>query len=1066
MKKILLGLALLLGIKSGTAQFSSMNVAGLMVPKYMMSGDSTRRMPTFMRLRIQNLMPNSEYRYVIRGIKSSDFNSKAMAPGAGNPMYVDTAKGNFRYYSSTSYWTATTTGPNGDDTFKTDFMGVHEGWFGLVGTGSTAYWSPGTKIYLSIIAVGLTTNDTVRMYCEDSLEVLTVTRSSSSKRAQGVWGKSKASGKSFVALFDNSTGAGRPECLVPLEGNWWSYTGSNLSNLVGYHFNNSYKKANNWGGFIPNGLSTGIQRVDHLSASSGMSIYANKDADGVWGPSAKNTVSLTGGYWNEILLDNDDAALVPPSIEFWSRSSTTTESVGTYKIYAKRMYANEDSSFARFYVSGGTALEGASKDFTATERLVKFAGSKGVQYDTISININDDNISEGPEIIVVGLDKPTNAAIGVERAHSITVNDNDIANISISTSPIVVKENAGKVGITLKMDKAVNASSKLKLTVIKQGDSTYIPSEFELGSTGKDSVVTLGKSGSTDSITIFAKVNDDFKADPNDTVIVRVRQIEGNAFLADSLITIVMTDNDGPSKVAFAGPRAFTVNEKDGSFNVKIAVLSRTDATADFSLRCYTARSSATEGVDFKFNPTSKIINIDSKTPDTIVVNVPVINDDLHELNKTIYFGLGGLSNTVVNNKDTLIVSLINDDLPIHKISTINKQNATTGVADSLNIRCRVYGTVYGVNMRVTGFNFTIMDNTGGIGVYNSPKVFGYAVNEGDSIMVQGRVGQFQGLVQMDQLDTVIVIATSRKLKSPTVVTALGESTESSLVTMRRVKLVDPAEWPSTALNANAFKNVRIVGTTGRIDTMNIDAETDIDGNAAPEGYFDVIGIGGQFDNSNPFTSRYVLSPRRISDFNASPLPVVTFTETLDSVFEAADSFRMDFKIAPADDNFSFDVVVKSATAVSPDDYDFATRKINIIKNTSSVMIRANISDDNVYDGDKYVEFAIRNIQGPGKIGADSVLVLKIKDNEVNSVKRFALGGIKMYPNPTNGMFTIQSITEMAEVRITNMVGAEITSNTVNAKQFKSSISGTAGVYMIHVKLKDGSVYTDRIQLL
>jgi len=90
MKKLLLGLALLLGIKSGTAQFSSMNVAGLMVPKYMVSGDSNRRMPTFMRLRIQNLNPNSEYRYVVRGIKSTEFNSKAMAPGAGNPMYVDT----------------------------------------------------------------------------------------------------------------------------------------------------------------------------------------------------------------------------------------------------------------------------------------------------------------------------------------------------------------------------------------------------------------------------------------------------------------------------------------------------------------------------------------------------------------------------------------------------------------------------------------------------------------------------------------------------------------------------------------------------------------------------------------------------------------------------------------------------------------------------------------------------------------------------------------------------------------------------------------------------------------
>jgi hypothetical protein len=1057
MKKILLGLALLLGIKSATAQYSSMNVAGLLVPKYAVAGDSNNtRLPSYMRLRLQNLSPNAEYRYIIKLIGSNEFSSKSLTVGAGGAIYVDTAGGNFRVSTSSSF------SSGNHDTLKTDFMGAYEGWFGYYCTSNTRFQA-GSKIYLAVIAMGLTTGDTLRMYCEDSMEVLTSTRGSST-RGQAIWGKSMAKGKSFVALYDNTVGSGRPQYISAIEG--WSYTGAALSQLAGYYFSNAYKKSGNWAAIVPNGLTSGIQRIDNLSAATGMSIYANKDSDGIWGPSGKNTVKLTDGYWNPIALDNDDAALVPPSIEFWSRSSTTTESVGTYKIYAKRMYANEDSSFARFFVSGGTALEGASKDFTATERLVKFAGSKGVQYDTISININDDNISEGPEIIVVGLDKPNNAAIGVERAHSITVNDNDIANISISSSPIVVKENSGKVGITLKMDKAVNTSSKLKLTVIKQGDSTYIPSEFELGSTGKDSVVNLGKSGSTDSITIFAKVNDDFVADQNDTVVVRVRQIEGNAFLADSLITIVMTDNDGPSRVAFAGPRAITVNEKDGSFDVKIAVISRTDATADFSLRCYTARSTATEGVDFKFNPTSKIINIDSKTPDTIVVNVPVINDDLFELNKTIYFGLGGLSNTLVNNKDTLVVSLINDDLPIYKINTINKQNASTGVADSLNIRCRVYGTVYGVNMRVTGFNFTIMDNTGGIGVYNSPKVFGYSVKEGDSIMVQGRVGQFQGLVQMDQLDTVMVIATSRKLKSPTLVTALGESTESSLVTMRRVKLVDAAEWPSTALNANGFKNVRIVGTTGRIDTLNIDAETDIDGNTAPEGYFDVIGIGGQFDNSNPFTSRYVLSPRRFSDFNASTLPVVTFTETLDSVFEAADSFRMDFKIAPADDNFSFDVVVKSATAVSPDDYDFATRKINIIKNTSSVMIRANISDDNVYDGDKFVEFAIRNIQGPGKIGADSVLVLKIKDNEANNVKRFALGGIKMYPNPTNGMFTIQSTTEMAEVKVTNMVGAVISTNSVNSKQYKSSISGAAGLYMIQVKLKDGSMYTDRIQLL
>ncbi len=1064
MKKVILGLAALLGMKVASAQFSSMNVAGLMVPKYIISGDSTKRMPTYVRLRLQNLNPNSSYRYIIKGIKSSDFSSKSMLPGAGNAMYVDTALGNLRYYSGTTHWTAGA-GPNGDDTMKTDFMGAYEGWFGLVGTGSASYWAPGTKIYMAVIAVGMTTNDTLRMYCQDSMEVITFNRSTTSSTGTAIWGQSLAKSKNFVAIFDNTSGSGRPEFLSPIEG--WSVTGSSLSSLVSFYSSNAHKKPSYWASIVPNGLANGIRRIDYLSAATGMTAYANTDKDGVWGPSAKNTVNLNGGYWNPIQFTTDDAALVAPKIEFWLRSSTTNEGVGTYKIMAMRRYANEDSSSARFYISGGTATAGASADYTVTERRVKFAGATTTAYDTISIKVNDDNLAEGPEAMVFGLDQPTNATIGVERAHTVNLIDNDKANILISKPLLVVKENAGKVGMTIKMDKGVNTTSTLLLTVVKKGDSTYIPSEFQLGWNGTDSVITLGKSSTPDSITVFAKIFDDFKADPNDTIIVRVRQTAGDAFLMDSTFTIVSLDNDGPAKVQFIGARKFNVGEKDGSFNIKMLIVSRTDASGDFALRCYTSRSTATEGGDFKFNPTSKIINITSSTPDTITVNVPVYNDNLWEINKTIYFGLGSLTNVLVDNKDTMIVNLINDDLPIYKISTITKQNATTGVADSLNSRCRVYGTVHGVNMRVTGMNFTIIDNTGGVGVYNSPKTFGYTVAEGDSVMVQGRIGQFQGLVQMDQLDTVILIASGKTLKKPTLVTQLGESTESNMIVMKRMKLVDPTEWPSTALAANGFKSVRMVGTTGRVDTLNIDAETNVDGNPAPEGYFDVVGIGGQFDASNPFTSRYVLSPRYMSDITVSTLPVVSFTQTTDSLFEPADSFRMDFKIAPADDNFSYDVVVKSATAVSPTDFDFATRKINIIKNTSSVMIKANISDDAVYDGDKFVEFAIRNVQGPARIGADSVLTLKIKDNEVNAVRKFANSGIKVYPMPSKGMLSIQAKSDISSVNVYSVSGALV--NTINFANINSyqqlSLDVQSGVYLLEVVLTGGDKYSDLIQI-
>ncbi|MEY4315047.1 MAG: hypothetical protein RI977_424, partial [Bacteroidota bacterium] len=493
---------------------------------------------------------------------------------------------------------------------------------------------------------------------------------------------------------------------------------------------------------------------------------------------------------------------------------------------------------------------------------------------------------------------------------------------------------------------------------------------------------------------------------------------------------------------------------------------SRSDADADFTLRCYTALSTATEGVDFKFNPTSKIINITSGTPDTIVVNVPFYDDKNFELTKKIYFGLGNLSNSkITKGKDTLIVTLLNDDLPIYKIGTINKQTNANKTADSLNVRCRVYGTVHGVNMRAAGLGFTIMDGTGGMGVFSNPKTFGYTVTEGDSIMLQGSVSQFQGTVQMDKLDTIIKIATGQPLKKAKVVSGVDETTESVLVQMRRVKMVDPTEWPSSALAANGFKYVRVMNTSGRVDTLNIDAETDVDGSTAPVGYFDVTGIGAQFDNSSPYITRYVLSPRSINDFKASTLPTVNFAKNKDSIFEPADSFRMDFSVIPADENFSFDVVVAGGTAVSPTDYDFATRKINVVKNVSSFFIRANITDDGDPDGDKLLIFAIRNAQGPCFIGKDSLLTLKIKDNEASVVKKFAAGSIKMYPNPSVGTFNIESVESMKSVKVYTMGGQlvreEKITDMMKSNALTLDLHVVAGMYRVQIITASGEMYSD-----
>ncbi|MEZ4804025.1 MAG: hypothetical protein R2852_00660 [Bacteroidia bacterium] len=71
---------------------------------------------------------------------------------------------------------------------------------------------------------------------------------------------------------------------------------------------------------------------------------------------------------------------------------------------------------------------------------------------------------------------------------------------------------------------------------------------------------------------------------------------------------------------------------------------------------------------------------------------------------------------------------------------------------------------------------------------------------------------------------------------------------------------------------------------------MIIDSETDIDGKPAPSGFFNVSGIGGQVDNSSPYSSNYFLYPRRISDFTNLVVPVFGFTQDSSRGIENRDS--------------------------------------------------------------------------------------------------------------------------------------------------------------------------------
>jgi hypothetical protein len=354
-----------------------------------------------------------------------------------------------------------------------------------------------------------------------------------------------------------------------------------------------------------------------------------------------------------------------------------------------------------------------------------------------------------------------------------------VANVSVKNPKIKVNEANANVGITFKLDKAVTTPVKLKMFVKFKSDSTYMPSEFFISSNNNDTTFSLGNANGPDSITINTKTFDDIAIDKSDSIVLVIRQVSGGAFLKDSVATVIIMDNDGPTSVEFVGSN-FSITESASSFNVKLRLFNRKSAGGDFTLRLYSNESSAENPTDYKFSPSSKIINVTSSTPDTIIVNVPIVNDDIYEKTEYIKFGLANLNNIIVKT-DTLKITLLDDDFPIYKIGKISKQTSAAKTADSLNVKCRVFGIVYGVNTRSGGLGFTIRDNTGGMGVFSASKTYAYTVKEGDSVMIQGSIGQFQGTVQIDRIDTMIKLASNRPLVNATVVTTIGETAESNL---------------------------------------------------------------------------------------------------------------------------------------------------------------------------------------------------------------------------------------------------------------------------------------------
>ena len=625
-----------------------------------------------------------------------------------------------------------------------------------------------------------------------------------------------------------------------------------------------------------------------------------------------------------------------------------------------------------------------------------------------------------------------------------------ILNPSVVFNPtsLTVSEDAGTATVTVNL--ANQNANPTSVNVVVKGGTANGVNDYTFTS----QTVTFPANSNTPQSFTFPITND-AAMEPDETIVLALRNVNNSGSIgSDSLLTITIPANDFAGAVVHFTSTAATVNENAGNAQMSIMVMGA-GTTSPTSFDVVIKSGTATAGADYTYTKTT--YTMPAAKDSTLVITVPVINDAAPEADETAVFAIRNITNSGTISTDSVFTLTIkNDDIAFKNISAL-RVNDANGVSILKDSAVYIKGIVYGVDMQgsATSLQYTLIDPTGGVGIFRSgasnPPIISLVPEEGDSVKVYGKVGEFNGLTQVN-MDSIILISKGNPLRTPRVVTRLDETTESNLVRFNNAQIID------TLANSASGTTLRIVSGTDSMD-LRIDADVSLFGQPFPSLKFDVIGIGGQFDNTNPKNSGYQLLPRRLSDIIARVTPNAELDSPSYSVSEAAGTKNIKIKLSsPATDPVSIKVTLVSGSATFTQDYTFTNPTVvNIPAGQSEGTFTFNIINDNTAEQNETINFSLSEATNCVLLSTSGTLTILDNDGIGVNVNKNIIANI--YPNPTKELINIESTELINSVEIVNIIGQSVMSiNSIQKNEKSIDVSSLVpGVYNVVISTAKGN---------
>lgn len=279
----------------------AMTMTEMIVPRLIKSNVANDRVPAFALVRFDNLMPNTQYRYITGAVTSS---APSATIGGGNNYHYDATTGTYLYSSNRTL--ASTASPATNSTFIT---GPNETsrvvWLNLVPTSNAAFAANATMYWRVIM------NDhPIIGYQADTMHTTSFTTpinlGAGAGDATGIYdSQSGLAQRTFVLLYDNEAGTGRPISSAHVQDD------GTLSDTVTFaqFFKNLDNVPTSWATIIPNNFPGGVKRVEHRDMQGNL-VKHWTDVDGVW--AGVNTIFPNRGS-NAIDFKTPQLTFITPS---------------------------------------------------------------------------------------------------------------------------------------------------------------------------------------------------------------------------------------------------------------------------------------------------------------------------------------------------------------------------------------------------------------------------------------------------------------------------------------------------------------------------------------------------------------------------------------------------------------------------------------------------------------------------------------------------------------------------------------------------------------------------------